>query len=141
AGGKMAVLRGLIAGRLAARRPLLAVCLGHQLLAGLLGLALRRRDDPYQGLARTIDLFGQSRRVGFYSTFTAVAGADELASAYGPVRLARDPADHSVHALRAATFTGLQFHPESVLSRDGLDILRDVLADLLAPTRAAPSTR
>jgi phenazine biosynthesis protein phzE len=58
-------------------------------------------------------------------------------TAHGPVRLARDPADGTVHALHATTFAGLQFHPESVLSRDGLDILRDMLEGLLAPSASA----
>ncbi|WP_041940561.1 MULTISPECIES: anthranilate synthase family protein [Frankia] len=142
---KMATMRRVIADRLAARRPLLGVCLGHQLLAGLLGLRLHRRDAPYQGLARTIDLFGRPCRVGFYSTFTAMADSDELATAYGPVRLALDRTDGSVHALRGAAFTGVQFHPESVLSEDGLPVLRDLLAELLtssftpAPRAAAAS--
>nr|WP_261563115.1 aminodeoxychorismate/anthranilate synthase component II [Frankia tisae] len=135
---KMVTIRQMIADRLAARRPLLGVCLGHQLLAGLLGLRLHRRDAPYQGLARTIDLFGRPRRVGFYSTFTAIADSDELATARGPVRLALDHTDGSVHALRGAAFTGLQFHPESVLSEDGLPVLRELLAQLL-PASVAPA--
>ncbi|WP_320065472.1 chorismate-binding protein [Micromonospora sp. RTGN7] len=129
---KMAALRDLLAGRLADGAPTLAVCLSHQLLAGLLGLPLHRRDAPYQGLQRDVMIFGASRRVGFYSTFTAVAGADRVATAYGPVELARDPVDHAVHALRGPGFAGVQFHPESVLSRDGMAVLADLLGHLLA---------
>ena len=184
---KMAVLRRAITGLLRQRRPMLAVCLGHQLLAGLLGLRLHRRGEPYQGLARTIDLFGRRRRVGFYSTFTAVADTDEIATPYGPVRLAldRDESDadalavttvarggaradstsradstggsgtnggdtagrdaagrggaahglRAVHALRGPTFAGLQFHPESVLSEDGMAVLHDLLTDLVPAAR------
>ncbi|MFC0504807.1 chorismate-binding protein [Micromonospora costi] len=130
---KMAALRGLLTGLLAAGRPTLAVCLGHQLLAGLLGLSLHRRDAPYQGLQQDVDLFGVRRRVGFYATFTARCQTDELASAYGPVELARDPADGAVHALRGPGFAGVQFHPESVLSRDGVAVLADLLPRLLTP--------
>jgi phenazine biosynthesis protein phzE len=128
---KMAVLRRLVIGRLSAGRPLLAVCLGHQILAAHLGLTLHRRDAPYQGLQREIELFGRVRRVGFYSTFTAESGVDELATAYGRVELARDPADGAVHALRGGTFAGLQFHPESVLSEHGLEILADLLPAIM----------
>ena len=39
----------------------------------MLGLPLHRRDAPYQGLAREVDLFGTVRRVGFYSSFTALS--------------------------------------------------------------------
>lgn len=134
---KIATMRRVIADRLAARRPLLGVCLGHQLLAGLLGLRLHRRAAPYQGLARTIDLFGRPRRVGFYSTFTAIAGSGDLATAHGPVQLALDRGDGSVHALRGAAFAGVQFHPESVLSEDGLTVLRELLTELLASAGAS----
>jgi phenazine biosynthesis protein phzE len=134
---KMATLRRLLARLLAQGRPTLAICLGHQLLSGLLGLRLHRRAAPYQGLQREIDLFGAVRRVGFYSTFTALADADELATVYGPVQVARDAGDGAVHALRGPTFAGVQFHPESVLSQDGLAVLGDMLGGLL-PTSAAP---
>jgi phenazine biosynthesis protein phzE len=129
---KMAALHQLMTAALAAGRPLLAVCLGQQILASQLGLTLRRRDSPYQGLARDIDLFGTPRRVGFYSSFSAVARRPEVATPHGPATLAVDPTDDTVHALRGPGFAGVQFHPESVLSRDGVDILRELLPPLLA---------
>ncbi len=128
---KMAAMRALLAELLTGGRPTLAVCLGHQLLAGLLGLPLHRRDAPYQGLQREVPVFGETRRVGFYSSFTACAQEDRLATAYGPVELSRDPADGAVHALRGSGFAGVQFHPESVLSPDGLTVLADLLGHLL----------
>ncbi len=132
---KMEALRALLVTLLAQGQPTLAVCLGHQLLAGLLGLAVHRRSAPYQGLQRVVPLFGTDRRVGFYSTFTARAGSDRLDGAYGPVGLARDEADGAVHALRGRGFAGVQFHPESVLSPDGVAVLAELLRDLL-PTPA-----
>ncbi|MFG1885425.1 anthranilate synthase family protein [Micromonospora sp. NPDC049102] len=134
---KMAALRELLDELLATGRPTLAVCLGHQVLAGLLGLRLNRRDAPYQGLQREVALFGRSRRVGFYSSFTARAEIDRLDTAYGTVELARDVRDGSVHALRGQGFAGVQFHPESVLSPDGVTVLTELLADLLPASRAA----
>ncbi|MEU8287596.1 anthranilate synthase family protein [Micromonospora sp. NPDC048905] len=128
---KMVALRELLTELLATGRPTLAVCLGHQVLAGLLGLALHRREAPYQGTQREVSLFGRDRRVGFYSTFTARADEDRVASAYGPVDLARDAGDGAVHALRGRGFAGVQFHPESVLSPDGLAVLSELLTDLL----------
>ncbi|MCZ7423811.1 MULTISPECIES: anthranilate synthase family protein [unclassified Micromonospora] len=128
---KMTRLRALLTRLLDAGHPTLAVCLGHQLLAGLLGLPVHRRDAPYQGLQRTVTLFGTPRRVGFYATFTARAATDHHDGPYGPVALARDEADGAVHALRGRGFAGVQFHPESVLSPDGLAVLTDLLRDLL----------
>ncbi|MEJ3750657.1 chorismate-binding protein [Actinomycetes bacterium KLBMP 9797] len=133
---KMAVLRSVITHRLDRGEPLLAVCLGHQLLCGLLGLRLHQRDAPYQGLQRQVPLFGAARTVGFYSTFTALSDASVVESPYGTVELARDPADGAVHGLRGPTVAGLQFHPESVLSQDGMAVLDDLLTHLLTPTLA-----
>ncbi|MFC7276369.1 anthranilate synthase family protein [Paractinoplanes rhizophilus] len=129
---KMAVLRDLVADLLAARRPLLGVCLGHEILAVLLGLPLHRRDSPYQGLARDVELFGRTRRVGFYSSFAAMSDADVLDSPLGRVEIARDRQDGTVHALRGPGFAGVQFHPESVLSRDGVAVLGEILPALMS---------
>ncbi|GLH98899.1 chorismate-binding protein [Phytohabitans aurantiacus] len=127
---KMTAMRRVVTDRLDSGKPLLAVCLGHQLLCGLLGLTLHRREATYQGLQREIDLFGARRRVGFYSTFTALALASFVETPYGRVEIARDPLDGAVHGLRGPAFAGLQFHPESVLSQDGVAVLQDLLAHL-----------
>ncbi len=121
---KMNRMRSLVTGALADGQPLLAVCLSHQILAGALGLPLQRRNSPYQGLARDVELFGSVRRVGFYSSFTALAAPVE------GVEIAAD-ADGTVHALRGDGFAGVQFHPESVLSRDGMAVLGELLPPLL----------
>nr|WP_223242046.1 anthranilate synthase family protein [Streptomyces sp. CBMA123] len=136
---KMAVLRPVVADALAAVRsgartaPLLAVCLSHQLLAAELGLALGRKAVPYQGAQESIELFGRKRTVGFYNTFTArCSDADAARLAAGGVEVARDAATGDVHALRGPGFAGLQFHPESVLTRDGVDIVADLLREATA---------
>ncbi|GIJ27275.1 phenazine-specific anthranilate synthase component I [Micromonospora qiuiae] len=128
---KMQALRALLTMLLDGGQPTLAVCLGHQLFAGLLGLPVHRRAAPYQGLQRTVSMFGTPRRVGFYSTFTARAAANRLDGPYGPVELARDEVDGAVQALRGQGFAGVQFHPESVLSPDGVAVLADLLRELL----------
>ncbi|MET8626923.1 anthranilate synthase family protein [Kitasatospora sp. NPDC004669] len=131
---KMAVLRPIVADALAAVRsgartaPLLAVCLSHQLLSAELGLALGRKAVPYQGAQESIDLFGSRRTVGFYNTFTArCSDADAARLAAEGVEVARDAVTGDVHALRGPGFAGLQFHPESVLTRDGVDIVAALL--------------
>ena len=135
----MTRMRELIAGRLESGAPMLAICLSHQLLCGRLGLPLRRKASPYQGMQRDIDLFGRTAKVGFYSTFAATHAGGALDTPYGPVEVARDPANGDVHALRGRTFASLQFHPESVLSQDGLGLLRDLLTVLLdAPVGTSP---
>ena len=126
---KIAALRRLVDDLLASRQPTLAICLGHQVLASALGLPLLRRDTPYQGIQREIDFFGRMERVGFYSTYAAV---------YSPlpgVEASRDPRSGEVHALRGSSFAGVQFHPESVLTEHGIDLLRELVTPLLALSR------
>ncbi|QDY75180.1 anthranilate synthase family protein [Streptomyces qinzhouensis] len=118
------------------RRPFLAVCLSHQVLGLRLGLPLRRRAVPNQGVQKEIDLFGAVEHVGFYNTF-ALVGEDEefTADGVGRVRVGRDPATGEVHALRGPGFASTQFHPESVLTQDGPRIVGTALAGLLAGDR------
>jgi len=54
------------------KKPMLCVCLGHQILCNNLGFALSKKKRPFQGAQELINLFGENQRVGFYNTFTAV---------------------------------------------------------------------
>ncbi|MEU9170256.1 anthranilate synthase family protein [Streptomyces sp. NPDC048420] len=139
---KIAALRTLTRGLLDAGRPFLSVCLGHQVLAGELGLRLVRKPRPHQGRQRVIDLFGRRRRVGFYNSFAALADHD-LFTPPGPdaqpVEASRDASTNEVHALRGSHFHSLQFHPESVLSTHGFDVLHASVTDLLTVPAAAQS--
>ncbi|MEU8776077.1 chorismate-binding protein [Streptomyces sp. NPDC048606] len=134
---KMRMLRALAGELLASHRGgILGVCLGHELLAAELGLPLVRKAEPAQGAQTRIDLFGAEEVVGFYNTYTARC-SDELALrlAGEGVEVARDPANGEVHALRsgAANVAGVQFHPESVLTLRGVELVRDLLSGVMAP--------
>lgn len=130
---KIAHLRETIRGLLTGGRPFLAVCLSHQVLSSLLGLELVRRDEPNQGVQREIPLFGRDVRVGFYNTFASRADSPAVQCVGLPeIEASRDEDTGQVHALRSRGFRSIQFHPESVLSPDGLGILRDMVTELLA---------
>ena len=132
---KMRLMQGVVGELMATGRPggLLAVCLSHQLLCAALGLPLRRKAVPYQGTQEQISLFGRQRTVGFYNTFTAVCGeADERRLAERGIEVSRDQLTGDVFAVRGPGFAGLQFHPESVLTMDGITIV-DELLRALAP--------
>ncbi|WP_432264028.1 aminodeoxychorismate/anthranilate synthase component II [Streptomyces griseoflavus] len=121
--------------------PFLSVCLGHQVLSRTLGLDLVRRPVPNQGVQRAVDLFGSRELVYFYNSFTAVAGTDEIPSAPvrpGTVRIARDALGDEVLALRGPGFCSVQFHPASVMTRNGDRVLGDLLTGLLAPPVCPP---
>ncbi|MFE0443273.1 anthranilate synthase family protein [Streptomyces fungicidicus] len=121
--------------------PFLSVCLGHQVLSRTLGLDLVRRPVPNQGVQRAVDLFGSRELVYFYNSFTAVSGTDEIPSAPvrpGTVRIARDALTDEVLALRGPGFCSVQFHPASVMTRNGDRVLGDLLTGLLAPPVCPP---
>ncbi|MER6424940.1 anthranilate synthase family protein [Streptomyces sp. NPDC001137] len=137
---KIAHLDGAIARLLAERRPFLAICLSHQVLSRRLGLDLRRRATPNQGVQVDVDLFGRRERVGFYNTFAAVSAEDKTeADDAGVVEIARDPRSQEVHALRGAFFASMQFHPESVLTQNGVAIIGDLVRGLLTGLPMAPA--
>ena len=125
---KIRSMGALVRTRLDTGKPLLAVCLGHQLLSRELGLELVRKPSPYQGKQLGIDLFGRTEQVGFYNAFAALAPEGALSG----VEFATDPATREVHALRSPRlrFAGVQFHPESVLTRNGQAIVRELTAGL-----------
>ncbi|WP_330280083.1 anthranilate synthase family protein [Streptomyces sp. NBC_00569] len=139
---KMRFLRALTAEVLRDHRHgVLGVCLGHELIAAELGLEIVRKEVPYQGAQTDVDLFGRAETVGFYNSFVARCDDDaamELA-AHG-VEVSRDAASGEVHALRGPgraggapknAVAGVQFHPESVLSLRGADVVRELLGQLL----------
>jgi len=137
-------LAGVVGRRLAQRRPLLAVCLSHQVLAHRLGLPVEPLPAPRQGLALEVALDGARPVVGFYNTFAAyvVPGTEVLATDVGDVRVAAGDAGE-VHVLRGPAFASVQGHLESVLSRDGLEVLRTLVAHALGtgtPGTGAPGT-
>ncbi len=133
---KVAHLRSTLRQLLTQRQPFLAVCLSHQVLCGLLGLELRRRDVPNQGVQKEIELFGSRERVGFYNTFAAVAEDDKAdIEVVGVVEVSRDARSGEVHALRGPFFASMQFHAESLLTQDGPRIVAGLIdAVLHTPT-------
>ncbi|MET9532433.1 anthranilate synthase family protein [Streptomyces sp. NPDC006649] len=137
---KVAHLEATMRELLHAGRPFLAVCLSHQVLSRLLGLDLVRKDVPHQGLQREIDLFGRKEHVGFYNTFAAHSTRDVIEAPHAScVEVSRDRDTGEVHALRAPRFASVQFHAESVLTRNGPRIVGELLAGL-APTAGPNST-
>jgi phenazine biosynthesis protein phzE len=118
-------MRDVVAARLDAGAPLLAVCLSHQILADRLGIALAPLAEPHQGLQKSVDIFGEIASIGFYNTFTARvdAGTGEL----GATEVAADPNSGDVYALRGPGYASVQGHLESILSRDGLSTLERLI--------------
>jgi phenazine biosynthesis protein phzE len=123
---KMQRVNDIVGHLLTAQAKFMAICLGHQVLSLRLGLAVAPVDPPRQGVQKTVDLFGQVQPVGFYNTFFARSPATPIPG----VEIAVE-ADGYVSALRSANFCSFQGHIESVLTTNGIDILKAALQWLL----------
>lgn len=118
---KMALNGRVIDQLLKEQRPLMAVCLGHQILCQRLGLKLGKKKELTQGVQRRIDYFGRPEDVGFYNTFTGYVDPTRKDLVYAA------NADGEVQALRATNgrFASFQFHPESILTTNGHAIVEE----------------
>ncbi len=114
------------------RVPLLGICLGHQAIVQALGGQVRRAARPRHGLASPCSHDGDGLFCGLPSPFDVGRYHSLVAEPApgGPLRVkARAVDDGEVMAVahdRHPTW-GLQFHPESVLTRHGLALLGNFL--------------
>jgi len=131
---RIAAMRQVVAARLDSGRPLLAVCLSHQILADRLGIGLAPLAAPHQGLQKSVDLFGVPAAIGFYNTFTARVSPGT--AKVGVTEVAADAASGDVYALRGPGYASVQGHLESILSRDGVRTLESLVAHALEPVVA-----
>jgi phenazine biosynthesis protein phzE len=125
---KMSVLHGVVAELLAAERPFLAVCLGHQALSHQLGLDLTFKDIVFQGTQSRLTVLDRPETVGFYNTFVARIPAAGLPDG---VTAETDPESGDIHLLAGPHYRGVQFHAESILTQNGFGILRDLVTQLI----------
>jgi phenazine biosynthesis protein phzE len=128
-------LHSLLKVLLSEKRPFLAVCLSHQILCLQLGMELVRRAIPNQGVQKEIDLFGKNEIVGFYNSY--VAKCSKNAIQYGNkdlniIEVSRDYKSREVYGLKGEHFVSLQFHPESLLTQNGIDIIARSVKGILS---------
>ena len=118
-------LIGLAKGRV----PLLGVCLGHQAMVQQAGGAVTRAPEPVHGKSIVVPHDGQGPFKGLSSPIHI--------GRYHSLCTRNPPANFTVHAEvegmamaisdKDALQTGLQFHPESILTPHGDTMLRNVL--------------
>ena len=113
--------------------PILGVCLGHQALGAVCGGSVVRASVPMHGKTSTIDHDARGVFSGISGPFVAsryhslVVAEDGLP---GDLEVsARTQHDGTIMGLRHRTWPihGVQFHPESILTREGKTILRNFL--------------
>ena len=126
---KMAQLRAAVAELMAAERPFLAVCLGHQALCHHLGIPLAYKDIVFQGTQSPVGIHGRTERVGFYNTF--VGRLDDGSAPPAGVEIESDVQTGDIHLVRGPHYRGIQFHAESILTEHGYDLVHEIVAELL----------
>jgi anthranilate synthase component 2 len=137
---------GLVAACAEAKRPLLGVCLGHQAIALHFGAEVERSPRPMHGKSCAIDhsgsgIFGaipSPITVARYHSLTVRPGS--LPDCLATTATAADGTIQGI-AHRDLPIHGVQFHPESIASEHGHDLLNNFLvlsgtaAVVKAPTR------
>ncbi len=117
---------------LAARVPVLGVCLGHQCIAAAFGGRVVRAPRPRHGMTSEIRHDGRGVLRGLPDPMTAAryhSLAVEEAGLPDCLEVTARTADGVVMGIRHRSFPveGVQFHPESFLSPDGPRLLRNFL--------------
>ncbi|MFT4837990.1 MAG: anthranilate synthase component 2 [Nonlabens sp.] len=117
---------------LAGVRPVLGVCLGHQCLGALYGGEVVRAPELVHGKTSPIHHDGQGVFAGLPQPFVATRYHSlvvDRASVPDVLEVTAWTADGLVMGLRHRTLDveGVQFHPESILTTDGMDLLANFL--------------
>ena len=102
------------------------ICLGHQILCRALGYKIRKKSVPLQGVQQKVNLFGEEEIVGFYNTFVPIAAELDNSSEISVV-----PELNELIAIKGPHYLGFQFHPESILTKNGFTILQDAVRYLI----------
>jgi anthranilate synthase component 2 len=117
---------------LAGVRPVLGVCLGHQCLGALYGGEVVRAPELVHGKTSPIHHDGQGVFAGLPQPFVATRYHSlvvDRESVPDVLEVTAWTADGLVMGLRHRTLDveGVQFHPESILTTDGMDLLANFL--------------
>ena len=112
--------------------PILGVCLGHQCLAEVYGGKVVRADRLMHGKTSPIRHEGKGVVAGLPNPFEATRYHSlivEKSSVPACLQVTADTAEGEIMGLQHREFPvhGVQFHPESILSREGKELLRNFL--------------
>ena len=127
--------------RFAGRRPVLGVCLGHQCIGQVYGGDVVRAPEIMHGKTSLVRHRGTGVFAGLPNPFEAtryhslVVAADSVPDV---LEVTAWTDDGTVMGLRHRQHRveGVQFHPESILTAGGHDLLRTFLAGVGAPAAA-----
>ncbi len=115
------------------RIPTFGVCLGHQCIGEVFGGRVIRAPEPVHGKTAFISHSGAGVLRGLPDPFEAIRYHSlivERATLPRELAITAETRDGLIMGLRHREYpiTGVQFHPESILTTVGKDILRNFLA-------------
>ena len=123
----------MIAAAEKARLPVLGVCLGHQAIGEVFGGVVERAPEPVHGKTARVHHDGHGVFAGLPSPFEATRYHSLVVRRQGLpacLEVSAETEDGLVMGLRHREhpIEGVQFHPESILTDAGHDLLRNFLA-------------
>src|SRR3954449_12326320 len=126
-------LSNAVIGHFAGRRPILGVCLGHQCIGQVFGGRVVRAPSIRHGKTSAIHHWGQGVLAGLPQPFEATRYHSlvvERESLPDVLEVTAEADDGTIMGLRHRELgvEGVQFHPESILTAAGHDLLRNFLA-------------
>ena len=113
-------------------KSILGVCLGHQGIAEVYGASLYNMEEVLHGIATDIQILDQEEvvfrgipkeiRVGRYHSWAVIPD-----TVNGDLKITARDQEQEIMAIRHNQYdvVGLQFHPESVLTADGKQMIRN----------------
>ena len=119
--------------QLGPRIPILGICLGHQCLGEAYGGIVSGASRLMHGKTSSIYHYGSELFTGLASPFTATRYHSLIVNEEGlpdELEVIAFTRDGEIMGLRHRVFSvfGLQFHPESILTKKGKTILKNFLA-------------
>ena len=114
------------------RVPILGVCLGHQAIGAAFGGRVVRAEKLMHGKTSEVEHDGRTIFAGIASTMTCTRYHSLIVESEGlpeTLEVSARTADGTIMALRHRDLPieGVQFHPESVLTRDGRRLIENFL--------------
>lgn len=115
-------------------KPILGVCLGWQAMAQHFGGELYNQNEVAHGIARKVNRVGESWllndfpetfEVGLYHSW-AVKSTEKLEESFKLTSLRENEVIMSMEH-NSLPLAGVQFHPESIMSNDGMKLIENFL--------------